>query len=335
MSFDLQMARDSGDGSYNLAIGEPFFLQATFLRDMRIQHAPRLLTYPRVGGEPELVQELRRSFPQYKHIVVTNGAKQGLEASFFALKRLERRSVVVHRPPYWPSYPTLAQNQGLGFNAASLREAQIRCVTAPNNPDGSQSFLLKGDRYDLWDAAYAQPLYGYFGVAPEHRIAVFSAAKNLGLSGLRVGWVGTNEDELAAQVAYHVEITTSGVSIPSQMHLLGVLQALRDPKQIARFTDLSFEARAALMTNGNSFNELISSITEKVQGVPRDGSGMFAWFRARKPEAFARALQAARVKAVTGEACGEPEPGWYRMSMGHYPETTREALQKLQDEYRR
>jgi aspartate/methionine/tyrosine aminotransferase len=332
MSHDLQMARGAVDGETNLAIGEPFFLQNILADEIRVRYTSKRLTYPHIGGEPELIEELHRLLPQYKYIVVTNGAKQAIEATFFALKRLERRSVVLHRAPYWPSYPTLAKSQGLDFNVAAPRPASIACITSPNNPDGSQNWLAQ-DIYDLWDGAYAQPLYGYHGIPPMHRVAVFSAAKNLGLSGLRVGWVATDEPEIAAQAAYFVEITTSGVSIPSQMHMVGCLRALRDPDQIGHLTRAGFEARAALMTNGASFNELISDFTADVAGVPTAGQGMFAWFRARRPEIFATALEVAKIKLVTGEACGEHRRGWYRMSMGQMPEVTRDALIKLRITY--
>jgi aspartate/methionine/tyrosine aminotransferase len=332
MSADLQMARGSADGETNLAIGEPYFLQEFFLRYLLVDQTPKALHYPSVGGEPELLEELKNFFPHHKYLVITNGAKQAIEAAFFAFKRLERKSVVFHQAPYWPSYPTLAKSQGLEYNVASPLAAQIFCVTAPNNPDGGQPQLFKRAP-DLWDAAYAQPLYGFHGVPPPHRVAVFSAAKYLGLSGLRVGWLATNEKEIAEQAGYFVEITTSGVSIPSQMHLAGCLRSLRRSLNMAWYTERTFEARAALMANGHSFNEIIGDLVKDTQGVPVDGTGMFAWFRARRPESFARALRDAKVKLVSGDACGVHEPGWYRMSMGHLPEVTREALLRIKDQY--
>ncbi len=332
MSHDLQMARGAADGETNLAIGEPFFLQELLLRYMRVQGISKALTYPRIGGEPELLEELHRQLPQYQHIIVTNGAKQAIEAAFFAFRTVEKKSSVFHQAPYWPSYPTLAKSQGLGFNDAAPYEAQIFTVTSPNNPDGAQFTLMKR-MPDLWDAAYAQPLYGYHGVPPPHRVAIFSAAKQLGLSGLRVGWLATNDSLLASAAAYFVEITTSGVSIPSQMHLAGCLKAFRDPNQLGELTERSFEARAALMTNGNSFNELVHDMTQTTRGVPLDGSGMFAWSKARDSERFGRALKAAKVKVVTGDACGQYEPGWFRMSMGNIPEVTLQALQRLREAY--
>lgn len=330
MSHDLQMARSAEDGEINLAIGEPFFFRKLVLDHLTYLQTRKELSYPTLGGEPELISELRRLFPQYQHFVVANGAKQAIEAAFFAFKAVERKSIVFHPVPYWPSYPTLARLQGLDFNVAGPYEAQIYCVTSPNNPDGAQADLYKR-MPDLWDAAYAQPLYGYHGVAPPHRVAIFSAAKYLGLSGLRVGWLATNEPELAAQAGYFVEITTSGVAIPSQMRVADAMSAFRLELNSACRNERYYEARAALMTNGASFREILGDLVRDVKGVPTDGSGMFAWFCPRRPESFARACRDAKVKVVTGEACGQP--GYIRMSMGQMPEPTREALVRIRDEY--
>lgn len=334
MSADMQMARGAAEGEINLAVGEPYFLQDAVLRRLRVRPISRNMEYPRVGGEPELLEELRRQHPNSKHIVVTNGAKQAIEAAFFAFKTVERRSIVSHPAPYWPSYPTLAKALGLDFNVAGPRSAGIVCNTSPNNPDGSQDYLM-GTRFDLWDAAYAQPLYGFHGIEPLHRVAVYSAAKQLGLSGLRVGWLVTDDDDLANAASYFVEITTSGVSVLSQMHAAACMRALRDPNQLPENVENSFRARAALMANGASFQELIGDLTHQFYGVPRDGSGMFAWFAAKRPESFARALKDAKVKVVTGDACGERQDGWFRMSMGHRPEVTRQALERIKHEYYR
>lgn len=333
MSADMQMARGAAEGEINLAVGEPYFLQAELIQPQPTVRFTWPMAYPSVGGEPELIAELKKLYG-YKHIVVTCGAKQAIEAAFFAFKTVERRSNVLHTPPYWPSYPTLAKSQGLDFNGSGPRGTSIHCVTSPNNPDGAQEYLFKTE-VDLWDAVYAQPLYGFMGLPPIHRVAVFSAAKQLGLSGLRVGWLGTDEDELARAASYFVEISTSGVSTASQEMLCQGLESMRDPDQMGFYTERTFQARAALMANGASFSELIGDLVTQFYGVPRDGSGMFAWFEAKRPESFSRALRDAKVKVVTGDACGSRSPGWFRMSMGHSPEITRTALERIKDEYYR
>lgn len=335
MSHDLQMARATGPG-YNLAIGEPFFLQAEFLDKLEISTPPKKLLYPSVGGEPELVVAIRdymlRTYNMSpEHVVVTNGCKQAIAAAFYAFADVERRHVVVHGAPYWASYPTLAQSIALEFNSRGPKEALVSVVTSPNNPDGWEPYPPKTP-YDLWDAAYAHEVYGWSGVAPIHRVSVWSAAKLFGGSGLRVGWLATDDAALAAKAAYHVEVSTSGVSTPSQMHLLGILNGIRarpeDTKRLYRL------AARVLEENADSFNDLVADHCARIGGLPASGRGMFAWFQARDPEAFASALVRAQVKLVTGEACGVYGAGWYRMSLGHEAEYTRKALTKLDQEIR-
>jgi aspartate/methionine/tyrosine aminotransferase len=330
MSTDMQLARVTGEGEVNLAIGEPFFLQKHLLTRMWLpKQIPSSPLYPCVGGEEFLLDELRRLHHRYKYIVVTNGAKQAIEAAFYAFKQ-QGKTNVVHRVPYWPSYPTLARSQGLGFNVTANAQS-ITCITSPNNPDGYQD--MAQTECDVWDAAYAHPLYGWKGLYPRARVAVYSAAKQLGLSGLRVGWLCTNEPELALAAGHLIEITTSGVSLPSQAYLAECLKAMRDPGQVQALTSGEFAAQAQLLANGSSFLTYLLDVCEGgAKGVPLTGSGMFAWFRAKEPAKFAKALVLAKVKLVTGEACGATEPGWYRMSMGHDYEVTARALYQIRAE---
>lgn len=334
MSHDLQMARGHGKG-FNLAIGEPFFLQETLLDAIRLRSIKRELHYPQVGGEPELIDLLNALHFEYKYVVVTNGAKQGLEAAFYAMKKVEDRINLRHLAPYWPSYPTLAKARGLAFvpvwdgGFGVRREYDIRVVTSPNNPDGSE--LFEDEPYDIWDAAYASDVYGWSGVPPDHRVAVFSAAKMLGLSGARVGWVCTNDEKIAREVGYFVEITTSGVSVLSQLHVAGCLHGMFNKDYSQAMLDATAAAQARLHQNGDYFMDSIAALCTTVDGQPKSRRGMFAWFKPLNLDKFEKALAASEVRVVTGEACGLS--GWFRMSMGHRNQYTLEALTALRTAY--
>lgn len=325
-AFDLQMSRGTIEGGYNLAIGEPIFLQDKLLHISDHLHINKPLQYPKVGGETDLLKELHERYT-YDYIVVTNGAKQAIEAAFSAFKKLEDRNAVLTPMPYWPSYPTLAKNQGLAFNEfVSPVMKYISVNTSPNNPDGSEH---DNNVADIWDAAYASDTYGFSGTPPRHRVAIFSAAKLLGLSGIRVGWLCTNEKAIADAAAHHVEITTSGVSVLSQEHLYKCLWQWSPDYGNEKLA----EAKESLNQNSMLFQQLMQGMVRMVDGVPKNGKGMFAWFQAQDPEKFAIALKEAKVMLVTGEACGESKPDFYRMSMGNKPEVTREALTKLREAY--
>lgn len=323
------MARGEEPGSYNLAVGEPFVIQDSLgaCLPSREQDVPIQSAYPRVGGERELLRKLHGLHGDDCHIVVACGAKQALAASMSALRTARNKHYVHHEAPYWPSYPTIAKQAGLGFVSKGVAiESDLTCVTSPNNPNGS---VMYDGSCDIWDAVYAHPPYGYASEQfPDALIEVRSAAKMFGLSGIRVGWLVTKDEELAQLAAQYVEAATSGVSVPAQLYLARSIDHYRERVDIKRHWDAAWRK---IQLNGKIFMENLGRYCETISGVPTGNPGMFAWFRIKPmlQPYFAQALEDCRVRLVTGEACGMQEPGWYRMSMGHRPWYTAEALVKL------
>lgn len=330
---DWQMAKTSEPGTINLAVGEPFFLQHHLYN--RTIFSDELATglrfaetaYPPLGGDHGLIDRIKKYVaPGYDYIVITNGAKQGIAAAFYAAKEVMGFKAVYHKPPYWPSYPTIAKEAGLEFNSITTPYASAVCITSPNNPDGDQDFNTVGT-YFLWDAAYAHKIYGYKGIAPKHNVAVFSAAKMFGVSGLRIGFVATNDERLAKSIAYYVEITTSGVSIASQLILSRLLDAHEAYSN--EVDDLYVGARKCLLNNAESFNKLIAPFCTKVSDLR---SGMFAWFQPADLERFNMAIVASKIKLVTGDACGH-QPNHFRMSLGLKASEFHKAMFELNCNY--
>lgn len=330
---DWQMAKSSEPGTINLAVGEPLFLQhhlyhRTVLSDelgtgLRFAET----AYPPFGGDPRLTELIKKHLaPNYDHIIITNGAKQGILAAFYAAREVLGFKAVYHQAPHWPSYPTLAKQIGLEFNSETTPFASAMCITTPNNPDGNQDYNPIADYY-LWDAAYAHAVYGYRGLAPKYSIAVFSCAKTLGVSGLRIGFVATNNAELAKSMAYYVEIATSGVSIASQLILSRLLEAVEGYTQ--QVDKLYSSARQCLISNAESFDKLVAPFCTKVSDLR---SGMFAWFQPANLERFNMAIAASKIKLVTGEACGGSH-GYFRMSLGLKAPEFHQAMLELNCNY--
>jgi aspartate/methionine/tyrosine aminotransferase len=189
-------------------------------------------------------------------------------------------------------------------------------VTSPNNPNGYEAYE-EGRLYDVWDAAYASPIYGWSGLVPYHRIAVFSAAKLFGLSGLRVGWLVTPDPVLAEKAAAFVESQTSGVAVIAQSIVAHVLhQDLLHP-------DSTFiqNATKALKANREYFHDAF--YTSAVMVNIGEDKGMFAWYSA--PKMFngmemSDILVKAGVRAMPGKAFGLPETSTsWRFSLGNFP----------------
>ena len=317
MSADLQLVRGDVDG-FNLAIGEPVIIQERLMPFISPLKVRGNLYYPCLGGETELVETLKKAYLG-DYVVVTNGAKQAIEAAFYAFKTLEGREGVYHAPPHWPSYPTLSKNQGLKFSSTP-QPNYIKVITSPNNPDGHEN----GDSADIHDAVYDTEVYGTSSLCNLAKIKIFSAAKMYGLSGLRVGWAVTADKQFADAMAYYVEITTSGVAVSSQKILAEAMD-----KVSSAYNYVFPPARADILMNGSMFNRYIAPHCDFIDGVPQTGRGMFAWFKVKELEKFKKALQDSRVFIVTGEACGASEDGWFRMSMGQNRDVTEQALKAL------
>jgi aspartate/methionine/tyrosine aminotransferase len=304
MKNDMLMAKTDEAGWINLAIGEPGCLQDTF--GVYGFYAPLDLmpeqAYPPLAGTGVLLEQLKRLHPE-GHIVVTAGAKQALLAAIHGCKSVDllgEIDTVVHRKPYWPSHKTLSELSGCRFVASTAADHScIRINTSPNNPDGS----IDVSPCDIWDAAYAHSIYGFdVKDTPPHRVAVYSAAKLLGMSGDRVGWLVTNDEEIAQAAAAYVESTTSGVSIYSQRRVADVLWTIHNHPELSAEAYRAVQSR--LTENAQALEDVIDSVVKS--------RGMFAWFRLS--DRVRRQFATAKVRFLPGEACGVS--GFARVNLG-------------------
>lgn len=328
---------------HNLAVGEPFFLQDVY-KDLYPTDVKSHLQYPQLQGEKSLLNELAWRYPG-KHVVVTIGAKQGLMAACYALREYRRTkkmvggrapirfTEVVHEAPYWPTYPTIAKLSKLKFRAVpdnmGAGAGSIRVLTAPNNPDGRMDY---GNReWEIWDAAYAAPVYGWDFQVPRHRISVWSAAKLFGPSSYRVGWLVTGEKALADLAAQYVEKTTSGVPVPCQDFVAALLKNVRESHPSVQEL-LQRKARETLHYNADILDRSFRyhKLMNEIKGFPSTGKGMFAWIKTENSWDFDEILRRAGIKVVKGEHCGaDPEAGWYRISLGQTRAKMKAAMEAL------
>lgn len=325
---DKHLIRTQEPGWYNLAIGEPYFLQWDLSAYYPDANGARI-GYPTSEPEPELKVELEKLHPG-KLVVVTVGAKQALYAAIYAWKqRYPGTMCLNHHHPFWPTYPTVARLSGLDFiHDPWYQSIAVNVITAPNNPDGSNAFAHPGAQCDIWDAAYATTTYGWYEKDhnPKHKMAVWSAAKMLGLSGARVGWLTTEDPELAASAAQFVEQTTSGAPTNGQHLVAGTLSNL-GPDREKRF----WMANKLISTNAQLLGGTIKDHAE-LEGYHRTGMGMFSWVRPYETEKFNAALNAAKIRVVPGVVCGKP--GYVRISLGLKTLDMMKAMDALTKELR-
>jgi aspartate/methionine/tyrosine aminotransferase len=320
--FDMMLARGVNDDWHNLALGEPHVLQRNLVLPSR-KTTRGENEYPAPQGDPMLIKELQNLNPGMC-VVVTNGAKQALSAALYALHDATNHGVY-HSAPYWPSFPTLANLEHLGFVCDKPRFGglYINILTRPNNPNG---YVNEYASCDIWDAAYASDLYGFSANdEPNFKIKVESASKMFGLSGSRIGWALCYDAYTASKMSEYVELHTSGVNVPSQRKVAACLANL---DKLQKGFD---KARRELLLNAGIFHQELGGFVDKIEGVPSNGTGMFAWFTVFPDVAvkFKQALEIAKVRLINGEACGSP--GWYRMSCAQDPDVTFQALRAIKE----
>jgi aspartate/methionine/tyrosine aminotransferase len=333
-SGDLQlMNRDQSDG-YNLAVGEPRFLQDgwdTVPMSLPVKEAD--LGYPNAEGDRALLDELGWIYPG-KFIVVTHGAKGALMAAYYALKMeadFEPWAVRSLNKFYWPTHPTLAALQGMRFEVVdedSFHDYDaLHLLTGPNNPDGS--FLTAERQVDVWDAAYASKLYGWDGVVPFNRISTWSLAKMMGLSGLRVGWLVTGEKALYEAARHYMEKTSSGVSRLSQKLAAGLLRSLRVyPEARALYIQ---QGQLKLQQNADRLMDSLSTMFVSAQGA-NQGRGMYIWAQLLDPDKFHEASRLSGVHVLNGNTCGASAE-FVRISCGQTEAVNDEAAKQLRAAY--
>ncbi len=132
------------DGWIDVSVGEPHVVREVLRKYFKLDsigqdHPDHYWEYPNPIGYPPLVKALeeKHGYP----VIITNGAKQALGATFYALKKMGKETVGMMEP-YWALIPPLVEMHGLKpaigvhpFNIDSF------LALAPNNPNGHFPFL--------------------------------------------------------------------------------------------------------------------------------------------------------------------------------------------------
>lgn len=284
--------------------------------------------YPAPTGYQPLVKLL-----EDKHqapVIITNGAKQALGASFHALKCMGKKKLGM-RTPYWALIPPLVKMHGLE-PLTSYVGADANLLLLPNNPDGFssspeviQGFADNCKEHDvplIHDAAY----YTHTYLPADHPldsvgdIQIYSISKMLGLSGLRIGYVVCKNVEFYKHIQEYMEAMTVGVSVVSQIFLYDLLSNMnRCTESTKEFEELSFQALQ------NSKN-IIKGINPDVLEVPADMEkipGMFGWLKIGNKANFS----ASKINLIAGDLFGVP--GMIRMNLGFSTDKMEEIVRRL------
>ena len=322
---------------YNLGWGDPVVVRQALTEVLE----PDAFTYAKVhlatmgypphDGNVKLIEQLKELACRQsggrkpKHLFVTCGATGAINAALYALKTI-RTDWVVTDKRYYPIFPSLIglsdmimiDRDKANFLSNSsngcVRANFIELVVSPSAPEG---LVFPFHTADIWDAAYASRTYSSkMGHVPEkYRVMCGSLSKTLGLSGLRLGWVSTDEDELANSLRVYTTASYAGISSISMAIAEQVLQDLNL---------YGFENLSAMYLNDN--REQVQKVLTKFGQSDVPTRGMFAILQLGKPER--KALTKANVKWQPGSSWGEDD-NWARLSLGQSRETVRAAVKAI------
>lgn len=298
---------------WDLGAGEPLIV-ADALRDWEDLitrgasiYNPRGL-YPRIGGHPQLIDRIKAWMQSAghrvpKHVVVTCGAKQALAALVYDRVTNGYLKRITHLGPYWPTLKSIVTVAGGALRAVDVVRNGVTIVTSPNNLDGLQHV---GVSSKIWDASYASPAYGWNDVHVDSVATVFSMAKLFGVPDIRVGWIATDDDEVAERVAAYVEVQTSGVASESQSRAAAILSVFQESPHFWLFCS---KVSYSLERNRQLLERLWAGYVET---FPRSvGMYFYCWpsrdLKKHDREIFHQALKKADVAYVPGTACGQED----------------------------
>jgi aspartate/methionine/tyrosine aminotransferase len=321
----------------DVSVGEPHIVRETLFKvfDLSLYELPKvehMWEYPSPNGYHKLVQLL-----EDKHqapVIITNGAKQALGATFYALNQLERINVGM-KLPYWALIPPLLKMHGLDWTACQPNELN-RCdsylLLAPNNPDGSAPnpehlidlarVAKEENKPFIHDAAYYTRTYMSAGhsLPAVGDVQIYSISKMLGLSGLRLGYVVCPNKEFYKLIMQYMEAQTVGVSMVSQIFLFDLMNRMVGYPTLTA----CFEGMSAMALEENK--KIIKQVDPEILEVPSDienTPGMFGWFKVGSKADFNKA----KINFIDGALFGVP--GMVRMNLAFDKIKMQDIVNKL------
>lgn len=313
-------------GWLDLGIGEAKTVLAALTESVDLKEAAQAaasmstsdLVYQPPDGSQSLVKQLSLLHGDSGHVVVTNGAKHGVTAALVTAKNAGCNRVGVLNPTWPPLLQTISLlgMQHVFCEPDDLDAFDCYLLVSPNNPDGralSQGELTRlgeklgiAGKFFVHDAAYYSRTYvdgpyGFFG-----NVQIHSAAKMLGLAGLRVGWAVCADEETSLKMQEAVEATTAGVNSVTQGIVANVLDVFfKNPS--AR---IDFEERSSyyLERSRREAQEVDPSFGY-VDPTSPDNFGAFAWLR-KGPKYDPEAVQTI---VVDGESYEKPD--YFRVNL--------------------
>lgn len=289
-------------------------------------HSEDLATfdYPKHEGDMELVELTRRVIKrqtdqEYKHVFLTNGATGGVVIALRAYAQQGKTHCITREAPYYVRYPSMIKASGLeqieeGYSFVYSKSVGL--LDLPSNPLGfmtglSGQYISQSPM--IIDGVYLNRVYApvFYGL-PRHDVMIGSYSKLLGINGIRVGWLATNDDLLAERFKDLVTSEYCGLSQASTDILKNILDD---------FDWSQFEIMAKYRLDVN--REEWSKLERFFGGTPITDIGMFYYapMDQKAQDLFTRA----NITWTKGSAMGTND-GFARFNMGAKNEILEQAV---------
>ena len=305
---------------FALGWGEPVVVREVLAKYYRPIIGPLDLNlpYPPYRIDTELTLLLQQ-ITGYKHIVITAGTTGAINTVLRVLKK-EGRTECITTEPHFPFYPDIIKKCGMNHHTKPMQNLppykKVRLMDIPSNPWGHIHNVTDTDNNVVWDSVYANPVYmnTQIGLSIQHRVNVSSLSKWLGLTGLRIGWIGTNNEEDFKKFYDDVLYETCGVSTLGQNLALDILKKVD-------LDSFSKEAGSRINMNRDEFQKLGGFFDN--QEVPVNGMFYPVWVQNKAIEIIDRA----NVKFITLKAGGNDT--LIRFNLAQNNKITKDAIKAI------
>ena len=284
---------------------------------------------PHYGDEKllEYTKEIigRQIGKKYKHVILTNGATGAVTIALRAYAQKGFNTVVTNRPPFFPLYPTMFKAAGLAheFLGDTIKNRQnvVCLIDSPSNPLGLIAQNIHKVPYIstpvILDAVYSNNVYapGMVDALMHHDVMVGSYSKLLGLNGIRIGWIATDDSLLYERLKTLVDGEYAGLSGPSMDILVEILGC---------FSWELFERESQKLLNYN--REEWSKLERFFDGRAVNSVGMF--YYSNVDPAVKKLLEKSNIEWLAGDICHD-SADFGRFNLGQNCTILKEAVKSV------
>lgn len=277
ISSNVKKMQKKGKDIINLSIGEPdFFTPEDAKNGGKWAIDNNKTKYGPASGNPELKEEIVKKLKEennvsatVENIVISNGAKQAITNSFFAI--LNSDDEVLIPTPCWVSYPEIVKLAGgkpvfvktnkeddflvncKEIENALTNKTKAIIINNPSNPTGAvydretleeiAEFAVKNNLMILSDEIYERlaydgeftSLWSFSDKIKENTIIVNGFSKAFSMTGWRLGYTVASKEVTNAISSIQSHITSHPSTI-SQYAGLYALQKCKDEVEVMRST---------------------------------------------------------------------------------------------------